>query len=232
MCAGIGALLVAPAVCWGDTYLALGDSLAFGYSTFLQTPQGFGDNGYVRRFADHLGTVQGARPEVLNFAVPGESSADFFAGPQFGFLYNQNYFDTPVGGADFTQAELLRRTLDEHAAGTRTITNVTVHLGVNDLLAFADDPGFLALPIDEQLVRIAQTVGDVAARIDQILGDITSTAPGAEVAVMGYYNPFAIRPSDPPRDPTQRPAARSGPAIRPGRFGVARYCFDGVTRLA
>lgn len=181
----------------GDTYLALGDSLAFGYSTFLNTPQGFGDNGYVRRFADHLGDVGAVRPEVLNFAVPGETSAEFFAGPDFGFLYNQNYFDSPAGGADFTQAELLSGALAEHAAGTRTITNVTIQLGVNDLLQLADEPGFFGLSADAQLARTVQEVDLVAARVASIVDDVRTAAPDAMVAVMGYYNPFAIVPGDP-----------------------------------
>ncbi|MEM7621753.1 MAG: GDSL-type esterase/lipase family protein [Planctomycetota bacterium] len=181
----------------GDTYLALGDSLAFGYSTFLGTPQGFGDNGYARRFADHLASVDGSRPELLNFAVPGETSGDFAGGAGFGFLYNQNYFDDAIGGADFTQAELLDRALTEHAAGTRTITNVTVQLGVNDLLQLADQPGFFGLSSSEQLTQINATINSAAAVVSGILGDVASIAPAAEVAVMGYYNPFTIIPADP-----------------------------------
>ena len=194
---GISGCLVGPLSAGVDTYLALGDSLAFGYSTLLTTPQGFGDNGYVRRFADELGSRRGDRPEVLNFAVPGETVDEFFAGPNFGFLFNQNYFDDPTGGADFTQAELLAGALAEHVAGVRTVSNVTIQLGVNDLLSLADAPGFLGLPLSAQLAEVNATLASVTAGLGQILGDINAAAPDADVRVVGYYNPYAILPGDP-----------------------------------
>jgi len=183
----------------GDTYLALGDSLAFGYSTFFDTPQNFGDNGYVSRFADHLAGVRGTRPEVVNFAVPGESVEEFFGGSGFGYLYNRNYFDlaAPLDGPLTTQAELLAGVLAEHESGARTITNVTVQIGVNDLFQLADTPGFFDQSLGSQLAAVNAALVDIVAGVDAMLADIRASAPGADVRVVGYYNPFAILPSDP-----------------------------------
>ena len=60
-----------------ETYLALGDSIAFGVTDV--TPISFGDQGYVRLYADFLATQGGGlRPRVINLAIPGETSSSFF----------------------------------------------------------------------------------------------------------------------------------------------------------
>src|SRR5262245_726290 len=49
-----------------QTYLALGDSLAFGQTTPPLQPS-FGDQGYVKPYADWLATQNGGiRPNVIN----------------------------------------------------------------------------------------------------------------------------------------------------------------------
>ena len=60
-----------------QTYLALGDSIAFGKTDGI--PVSFGDQGYVKPFADFLATRNGGtRPDVINLAFPGETSSSFF----------------------------------------------------------------------------------------------------------------------------------------------------------
>ena len=68
-----------------QTYLALGDSIAFGETDVI--PLSFGDQGYVKPFADFLATQNGgARPNVINLAFPGETSSSFFTAiPPVGF---------------------------------------------------------------------------------------------------------------------------------------------------
>src|SRR4051812_4210107 len=78
---GLAPLL--PAVARGEdrgrTYIALGDSLAFGVTNI--TPVSFGDQGYVKPYADWLATRDdGGRPKVINLAIPGETSDSFFTG--------------------------------------------------------------------------------------------------------------------------------------------------------
>src|SRR6516165_310600 len=94
---GLAPLL--PAVARGEdrgrTYLALGDSLAFGVSNI--DPVSYGDQGYVKPYADWLATQDdGVRPNVINLAISGESSESFFTGvlpPWWGrdILSNLNY---------------------------------------------------------------------------------------------------------------------------------------------
>ena len=86
-----------------QTYLALGDSIAFGETDVI--PVSFGDQGYVKPFADFLATQNGGtRPDVINLAFPGETSSSFFtAVPPPGFAphtaldgFNLNYQANPA----------------------------------------------------------------------------------------------------------------------------------------
>src|SRR6476646_2874535 len=63
-------------------YLALGDSITYGYQTYKQLanlpPSGY-DTGYVDLFSARLREI---RPNVItvNYSCPGESTATFVAG--------------------------------------------------------------------------------------------------------------------------------------------------------
>jgi lysophospholipase L1-like esterase len=84
---GIVALFMASSSHAGplETYLALGDSIAFGVTNV--TPVSLGDQGYVRLYADFLATqANGIRPHVVNLAIPGETSAGFFTAVSPSFL--------------------------------------------------------------------------------------------------------------------------------------------------
>src|SRR4051812_40436208 len=62
------------------TYLALGDSMAFGETNFTHNPSS-GDRGYVSLYADHLAALNGGvRPHVINYGVDGETTTTFFQG--------------------------------------------------------------------------------------------------------------------------------------------------------
>src|SRR4051812_38246610 len=62
-----------------QTYVALGDALAFGQSA--ATPQqSYGDQGYVQQFANSLASHNnGVIPNVINLALPGETSSTYFS---------------------------------------------------------------------------------------------------------------------------------------------------------
>ena len=78
----------------GPIYLALGDSSAFGETDRTRNPSD-GDRGYVSRFADHLARRYGVRPQVLNLALNGETTASWQTGTgrasSDGHLLNTNY---------------------------------------------------------------------------------------------------------------------------------------------
>src|SRR5579862_1694799 len=143
-----------------ETYLALGDSIAFGVTNV--TPVSFGDQGYVSLYADFLATqANGIRPRVVNLAIPGETSAGFFTAvspsglPPHDLLasVNLNYH----GDGSLSQDALLVDTLAAETAAGRIITNVSLAVGSNDLTAFtALHPDFLVLAPDQQQQLISE----------------------------------------------------------------------------
>ena len=67
----------------GQVYLALGDSLTFGLdpSTPASLVPSFADQGFVRPFADFLGSKDGGvRPDLVNLGISGELSTSFLDG--------------------------------------------------------------------------------------------------------------------------------------------------------
>ena len=93
----------------GVVYLALGDSTTFGNDESLpsSTMPNFGDQGFVRLFADFLGSLNGGvRPQVTNLAISGELSSSFLSGvapadwPNRAVQWNLNYpTPTKIGRA-------------------------------------------------------------------------------------------------------------------------------------
>ena len=84
----------------GMTYIALGDSNVFGNdeSRPASMMPNDGDQGYVRPFADSLGSLNGGvRPQVVNLAISGELSSSFLTGtppadwPNRAWQWNNHY---------------------------------------------------------------------------------------------------------------------------------------------
>lgn len=184
------------------TYLALGDSIAFGVTDF--TPVSFGDQGYVSLYADFLATqANGIRPNVVNLAVPGETSTGFFTAvspdglPPHDLLtsVNLNYH----GDASLSQDALLLTTLAAEAAAGRSITDVSFAIGSNDVTAFlALHPDFLSLPADEQQELISAFFDVLAGNYLSVLSQVRAALPDARILLLNYYNPFGGFPPDDP----------------------------------
>ncbi|MES2460311.1 MAG: GDSL-type esterase/lipase family protein [Armatimonadota bacterium] len=185
--AGCGGSGSSPRATIERRYIALGDSYAYGYSTRAGTPTGFGDIGYVRLFADALKADNGgARPEVLNLAIPGETTATYLrAGSGTPALpYNRNYTAT---NAPSQSALLVQKT----AENSIPIGWVTAQVGGDDLLNLLIDPVFLgASPVQRQSI-IAVTLDTLRSNLRTILTQVRNTAPQARVLVLGYPDPFA-----------------------------------------
>src|SRR5262249_50092779 len=127
----------------GRTYIALGDSVAFGVTDI--DPVSYGDQGYVKPYADWLATRHdGVRPRVINLAIPGETSDSFFTGvlpPWWGrdILNNLNYTSpTQIQFDKFLEAATA-----EKAAG-REVEVVSFAIGANDVQALLVSPAFNA----------------------------------------------------------------------------------------
>jgi len=183
----------------GPIYLALGDSSAFGETNRTQNPSN-GDRGYVRPFADYLGTVYGTRPTVANFAINGETSSSFFSG-QYATLANplgrispdgQSLNTNYIGLIDPT-AQFVRMRAAFNAANSGNVRAVTLHLGANDLDAASTDPAFAADPFGV----IQATLNRFAGNYSGLLADVTGRFPNASVYALGYHNPYNGEPPSP-----------------------------------
>ena len=118
-----GATRPAPA-----TYLAVGDSYAAGFTTIAEAKPSFGYPGYVLPYARWL-AAKNPRLNVVNLAIPGETSTTFFTTGSTGALFNRHYslVLAPAGYQTnaVSQADLIvSRIREEHQAG-RSIARIT-----------------------------------------------------------------------------------------------------------
>jgi lysophospholipase L1-like esterase len=203
----LGALVLAPAAgafSVGSTYLALGDSLAYGYHaaqfeeelkhTGTVNPANF-NKGYVDDFAAGLKLVN-PKLQVINDGCPGETTETLIKGsgvpgtcaggatnPKG--LFPDSFLHHPytAGGSQLADALSI-------LAANKNVSPITLDIGSNDVLQFlAHNCGFPATDtcteaeVGGEFVKIATNVGS-------ILGQLRAAAPKAQIVLIGAYNPF------------------------------------------
>ena len=186
-------------------YLALGDSTTFGNdeSVPASTMPNFGDQGFVRPFANFLGSLNGGvRPQVTNLAISGELSSTFLTGflppepPNPGWQFNLNYPKTPGSpNGTVSQNSLMLSALDAaHTAGNTVY--VTLELGGNDFSHLIASSAWQTASPAEQQVLFLQGLNQLAVNYETILTEIQTHAPGAHILLPGFFD------STPPSDPS------------------------------
>jgi lysophospholipase L1-like esterase len=189
-------LLISPATSGAaknPTYLALGDSLAFGYSqarfeSLLPEvdPAAF-DTGYVDDFG-HLLQFVNRRLEIVNDGCPGETTSSFIEGPckyQLAFRLHHPY----AGGIASSQLSDALAVISAHPNNVETIT---LDIGANDTLGLLSGCKQELACVEAGLPGL---IGHLTANLGLILSDLRSAAPHARIIVLGLYNPFgAILP--------------------------------------
>ena len=184
------------------TYIALGDSLAFGETDYSQNPS-YGDRGYVSLVANNLAMQNGGvRPNVINLAVDGETTTSFFGGGQALMPQNLNYSGTTTS----QNTMLLSQIAAQQAAGN-TIGNVTISLGAGDLYAVMNTPGFFSQTPSQQFSAILSSMSTIQNNYTTLLNELHTQLPNAQVTVVGYFNPYPAVPNAPA-------ATLAGPAIQ------------------
>ncbi|MEC0208891.1 S-layer homology domain-containing protein [Paenibacillus ehimensis] len=151
----------------GVTYLALGDSLAAGFSPTRTIGLGYADflaqnlreSGYLNEF-------------VKNYAVPGYTTAQVLAD-----IRNNAIKD----GAGIGLKANIRR------AGV-----ITLDAGANDLIQLLEANGYT---LTEEQMRTL--FGQVSGNLTAILAEIRQLNAAAPVYLMGYYNAFHNAPLPP-----------------------------------
>src|SRR5271156_5062196 len=198
----LGALALAPAAGAtgvGSTYLALGDSLAYGYhqAQFQQELKEKGfveaanfDDGYVDDFGATLKLLN-PKLTIVNNGCPGGSTdtrikgagvgAAFCAGAPTGTPFPKAFLHHSYPGTQLADALAIAK---EPGVGT-----ITLDIGANDILQFLGSTcGFpTAFTCTEE--QVAAEIGHVVTNIGSILGQLRAAAPKAKIVFVSQYNP-------------------------------------------
>lgn len=217
-----------PPVANGGTYLALGDSLAFGYqrykvqacaSTGCTSPDTQFNTGYVNVFAT---SFSGAYPGVttVNLGCPGESSTTFLnstnstTGCQGLFPYP---FAIHVNHPGKTQMAAAVQVLRDKG---KKVNPVTLDIGANDVNGLV---GSCTTPPNQlpDLTCVqngwAATTSTVVGNLDTILNTLRAEGGKTkEIIVVGLYNPLYV-----PIYLNLGPAAAAGTDALAAQFNAA-----------
>jgi lysophospholipase L1-like esterase len=169
-------------------YLALGDSLAFGYSQAKfesllpnENPAEY-NTGYVDDFA-HLLRFANPKLQVINDGCPGETTESFIKGPceyQLAFPLHHPY----VGGPTSSQ---LSDALAYLQANPNT-NPITLDIGANDALGVIEHT--CEKKVECVIKEAPALFAHIAANLGLILGELRGADPHATIIVLGLYNPF------------------------------------------
>jgi lysophospholipase L1-like esterase len=171
------------------SYLALGDSLAFGYSAArfkelepTENPADY-DTGYVNDFGDVLKLFDPSL-QIVNDGCPGETTESFIEGPceyQLAYPLHHPY----SGGPTSSQLSDALAYLGAHPG---TVDPITLDIGANDALGLIEGTCKLeAACIEQGAPAVFEHIG---ANLGLILGELRAAAPHAQIIVLGLYNPF------------------------------------------
>jgi lysophospholipase L1-like esterase len=163
-------------------YLALGDSVTYGYQASKIAPgftaEDFG-TGYVDVFAAQLRSIQ-PTIEVVNYGCPGESSTTFSEG------------GCPVVGTGFPLHDAfsgpqLDAALSFLRAHPGEVSPITITLWGNDVRELVSGCGF-----DLACIRAGAPamITGLVSNLDTVLRRLRATAPNAEIIVTGAWDSF------------------------------------------
>lgn len=198
-----GALVLAPAAgafSPGKTYLALGDSLAYGYhqAQFQQELKEKGfveaanfDDGYVDDFATVLKLLN-PKLNVVDDGCPGETTETFIKGSGVG----PEYCAGGPTGTPFPKAFLHHAfpgTQLEDAlavAGEAGTGTITLDIGANDILQFLGHTCGFPATFSCSEAEVEAEIGHVVTNIGFILSQLRAAAPTAKIIFVSQYNPY------------------------------------------
>ena len=203
--AALGALAFTPsagAAQVGNTYLALGDSLAYGYhaaqfkseleSKGFVEPATF-DKGYVDDFAAALKLTH-PKLQTINDGCPGETTETFIngsgisgfcAGGPTGSPFPYAFLHHPYTPRSSQLADALA-ILKENP----NVSPITLDIGANDLLQFLGSTCGFPATFTCTPAQIEAEFGHIAANAYSILAQLHAAAPKAQIVLIGLYNPY------------------------------------------
>ncbi|HEX4306865.1 MAG TPA: SGNH/GDSL hydrolase family protein [Solirubrobacterales bacterium] len=201
--AAFGTLAFAPAAGAtgvGSTYLALGDSLAYGYhaAQFQEELKEKGfveaanfDDGYVDDFGKAL-KLFNPKLAIVNDGCPGETTETFIkgsgVGPEFcaggptGTPFPKAFLHHAYPG---TQLEDALAVAKEPGVDT-----ITLDLGANDILQFLGSTCGFPAAFSCTPAEVEAEIGHVVGNVGFILGQLRAAAPKAKIVFVSQYNPY------------------------------------------
>ena len=202
----LGALVFAPAAGAsnvGSTYLALGDSLAYGYhakqfaSEYPHVNPANYEEGYVNTFYNSLKAVNPA-VTLVNYGCPGETTNTFDEGPGSPYPTSAYCAGGPTGGPfpkTFLHNGYSGTQLEAAEAFLKANPNtspVTVDIGANDLLQFLEHTcGFPAeFTCTEAQIKTEQE--QITGNVAFITGRLQKAAPHAQIIYLAIYNAYPL----------------------------------------
>src|SRR5262245_14512115 len=174
------ALLAAHPAAADSIYLALGDSVAFGQTDVI--PVSAGDQGYVRLFADRLASISnGVRPQVVNLAIPGDTSDTFFTGAAPPGGVRSGWANTNYADPNASQFSMMRSAIESAKAAGNSITHVSLALGSNDLLNLATRQAFQTATPQAQQQMLGQMFAQLGQNYAAALAQLRQDLPNAKI---------------------------------------------------
>jgi lysophospholipase L1-like esterase len=148
------------------TYLALGDSLAFGVGADNPAEQGYVG---LTTASLRLSKYKGTGLDLVNLSAPGATSADLLQ---------------PGGQLDRALAEIQSR---------GGVDIISIDIGANDLLALAESnsPCFQTAGSKACQDALGQTLASLQSNLSNVLRRLREAAPNAQVYVLDIYNPYS-----------------------------------------
>ena len=180
-------------------YLALGDSLAYGYQEAKFNselpnidPTTF-DTGYADDFLAAMSPLANGQQALVDDGCPGETSVSMInGGPVPGTCATGNGFPDSWlhhpylnGGSQFADALAFLQ------ANGKKVNPITIDIGANDIL-HAETPCAVAnggIGTPGFVTCIQGVIGNVATNLGSMLAQIRAIVPSNEIIVMGLYNP-------------------------------------------
>lgn len=181
------------------TYLALGDSLAFGYQasrvaacapTGCTSPDSLFDTGYVNVFASLFGA---AYPGVatVNLGCPGETSATLINATNATTGCTTYPFAIHSNHPGQTQLEAAVHVLQEQG---KNVSPATIDIGANDVLALKNGCTTGSV-INLACIQngVPATYASIQANLDATLDKLRAEGGKTlEIIVVGLYNPLYV----------------------------------------
>ena len=147
------------------TYLALGDSLAFGVGSDNPAEQGYVG---LTTASLRLSKYKGTGLDLVNLSAPGATSADLLQ----------------MGG------QLDRALTEIQSRGGVDI--ISIDIGANDLLALeSSSPCLQSAGSKACLDALGQTLAGLQSNLASVLRRLREAAPNAPVYVLDIYNPYS-----------------------------------------